>query len=992
MGIIAIKRDYGVQPSLVRIMTTDDLATVNLAGYITSQYANIVAINEGEFDWNVTDMALIYASDGAQICQVNASSTSFIGIATGTGGSSIYLPKSGGTMTGGIKYAGVPSSNPDTSTLRSEFLQVPVSVSSTPISRISTNTVWIVPTATWDVNDPVGLASNQYDPGYNFTIKNTSAGNVTFTPFGAETVDGVPGAFTIAAGTAVTFMAQGLPTPTAWLVTANYSLGGGGVTSTQVQRSSFTTSSDSGTLNNYVGIYNPVISSYGGSPLLVINALLHTNTGATTFNAGGGAIAIVTPDLNPLVGGEMLINQAYYVLYNGTLNKWILLNSSLNVTPAEVQKFVFSVTTDTGSVNSYTGSFNPPVGTWTSAYNGVPFSIRALSATNTGAATFNFLPIVTPNLSALVGGEMLIGNTYFLMFNSNITSFVLLNSSLGGAGVTAAQVQSGQFITATDSGSSTNYVGATTPTIASYSVGMQIALIPANTNTDNSPNFRLGALANWPIVLNNNFDNIAIGDIVGGRVALLEYALGGVWVLLNPATFTQPKVISGRYTAYQDSGSVNAYSASSVDYPNLSQYPGQLIVLRNPSATNTGTSTMSFGGGTPRVIHYQGNPLVGGEIVAGVNAVLSLDESGVVWELINSQLVSGGASASQVQTNAFNLVSDTTNTDNYVATASPVPTLFRGLTVFLNINHSNTTTSPTFNLSGTGVKSVAYPKNVPINIGDMNQNSTCTLVYDDGYDIWQLMNGANPMAIVESMLSGNAYNLIVYTATGSVNTPAITQALTSLTYQRTPVWFIPNHTNTGAMTLSYNGTPRTISDLYGNALIGGETVANFPAQVIFNGNSGQWMLQNSQLFNVLGTNTNNSAATGYVGEYVSSTVAIGSAVGLTSGAGANITSISLTAGDWDVDCNVGFLPANTTIVTYMAGSISTTSATIAADALRGTIGLLTITGNGTNPMTVHPAKQRISIASTTTVYLVAYSNFTVSTNAAYGVISARRVR
>jgi hypothetical protein len=49
-----------------------------------------------------------------------------------------------------------------------------------------------------------------------------------------------------------------------------------------------------------------------------------------------------------------------------------------------------------------------------------------------------------------------------------------------------------------------------------------------------------------------------------------------------------------------------------------------------------------------------------------------------------------------------------------------------------------------------------------------------------------------------------------------------------------------------------------------------------------------------------GTATNDDAAAGKLGEIISSNIVVGSAVSLTTNTPANITSLSLTAGDWDV--------------------------------------------------------------------------------------------
>lgn len=147
---------------------------------------------------------------------------------------------------------------------------------------------------------------------------------------------------------------------------------------------------------------------------------------------------------------------------------------------------------------------------------------------------------------------------------------------------------------------------------------------------------------------------------------------------------------------------------------------------------------------------------------------------------------------------------------------------------------------------------------------------------------------------------------------------------------------------------------------------------------------------------VQGTNTNDSASAGDIGEYASSTVASGSAVSLTNETAANVTSISLTAGDWDVSGIVSFSGPDTTNVNYIIGSISTTSATLDTtpdrrfDAGWGTGGT-NPQGGGVLPST-HPGPTRISISSTTTVYLVAQAKFQTNTLSAFGTIRARRVR
>ena len=76
---------------------------------------------------------------------------------------------------------------------------------------------------------------------------------------------------------------------------------------------------------------------------------------------------------------------------------------------------------------------------------------------------------------------------------------------------------------------------------------------------------------------------------------------------------------------------------------------------------------------------------------------------------------------------------------------------------------------------------------------------------------------------------------------------------------------------------------------------------------------------------IVGDTTGGSAAAGIVGEYVSATVSVGSAVSLSNNVTANVTSMSLSAGDWDVGGLVAFSAGAGTATTGVSAAISTTS-------------------------------------------------------------------
>lgn len=148
----------------------------------------------------------------------------------------------------------------------------------------------------------------------------------------------------------------------------------------------------------------------------------------------------------------------------------------------------------------------------------------------------------------------------------------------------------------------------------------------------------------------------------------------------------------------------------------------------------------------------------------------------------------------------------------------------------------------------------------------------------------------------------------------------------------------------------------------------------------------------SQTNGIVGTTTNNNANAGSVGETITSTVLVGSAVALSTGVTANVTSISLTAGDWDVWGSVWTNPAGSTIQTLLTAATSTTSATVPTAPNNGGSTQLPYTAATGAAIGAPVGSMRLSLSGTTTVFLVVNVNFSASTNAAYGFIGARRRR
>ena len=140
-----------------------------------------------------------------------------------------------------------------------------------------------------------------------------------------------------------------------------------------------------------------------------------------------------------------------------------------------------------------------------------------------------------------------------------------------------------------------------------------------------------------------------------------------------------------------------------------------------------------------------------------------------------------------------------------------------------------------------------------------------------------------------------------------------------------------------------------------------------------------------------GVTNGSDAVAGDIGEFMSATVDWPGA-SISNNVPANVTSLALTAGDWDVRGEVWFrLGAGPT--GNCEAAISPASASL-PDGLvwvgaRATHNFLH-TANSPQVLALSPC--RFSLSAAATVYLVALSGFSGGSNAAFGRIEARRIR
>jgi hypothetical protein len=138
---------------------------------------------------------------------------------------------------------------------------------------------------------------------------------------------------------------------------------------------------------------------------------------------------------------------------------------------------------------------------------------------------------------------------------------------------------------------------------------------------------------------------------------------------------------------------------------------------------------------------------------------------------------------------------------------------------------------------------------------------------------------------------------------------------------------------------------------------------------------------------IVGTTLADNANAGSVGEFITSTV---TGFGLTSGVAANVTSISLTAGDWDISASVTFTGAASTLTSIANSGVSNTSSVLPGIPMQQAFYLGMNFTNASISQTIPTVRDNLSV--TTTVFCVAASTFSVSTETASCIMNARRAR
>lgn len=265
---------------------------------------------------------------------------------------------------------------------------------------------------------------------------------------------------------------------------------------------------------------------------------------------------------------------------------------------------------------------------------------------------------------------------------------------------------------------------------------------------------------------------------------------------------------------------------------------------------------------------------------------------------------------------------------------------------------------------------------IPLAYGGTNANLTASnggILYSSASAVGILAGTATAGQMLQSGASTTpAWSTSTYPATNAVNTLLYASSANVMSALATA--------NSGVLVTSAGGVP-SISTTLPSGIAATNMSLTTPTlgaatatSITFNPTTG----------GIVGTTTNDNATAGYVGEVISSVILNASAVNIATNTSTNLTSISLTAGDWDVWGNITF---NATIaVTNFLAWISAASATLPDTALVNQ-SLLTSSAAG-----IPAPFFRASLSGTTTIYLTGYATISSGTANMRGQIYARRVR
>lgn len=330
----------------------------------------------------------------------------------------------------------------------------------------------------------------------------------------------------------------------------------------------------------------------------------------------------------------------------------------------------------------------------------------------------------------------------------------------------------------------------------------------------------------------------------------------------------------------------------------------------------------------------------------------------------------------QVGTNSVYTATTVGGTGNAVTISSIdlIPSYFElndGVVVFATTTNVNTGAA-TLNIAGTGIKNIKKLTSsgyVNVEVGDLGIGKVSIFYYNQSLDAYIDLTFAiagNTTNVNYTMDVGiqHLWDRVTAASAFTMNLPAAATM--------PPYFWMYYYASDGDITV----VPNT-DDSPGDKINYGTAGASV---TITKGSSG-----------LIYRDPNNNWWISGIKDFRESNVLSGSAVSLTNGTAANITSIALPAGSWDLFFDAQFTGNAATVVSNIQASISATSATI--DQTNGSWSILpcfgqTVFSNSNNIISCKVGPVRVNPTVTTTYYAICRATFTTNSCSAYGRMRA----
>ena len=484
------------------------------------------------------------------------------------------------------------------------------------------------------------------------------------------------------------------------------------------------------------------------------------------------------------------------------------------------------------------------------------------------------------------------------------------------------------------------------------------------------------------------YSNSTTGAILPGTATANQVLVSGASMAPQWTTATYPFTTTANQLLYSSSANTIAGLATANNGTLITNSSGAPSILAGPSSTgnvlqaNTASapswSTATYPSTTTinQILYSSSNNTVGG--LATANSSVLITSAGGAPSLSQTLPSAVQGNITTVGTITSGTWNGSTITGQYGGTGvnNGASTItiggnFSMVGAFTFAGTLTNTTTVTFPTSGTLATTSQLPT-LPLSLANGGTNANLTAA--NGGIFYSTATAGSILAPTATanqvLMSGSnttpAWSTAVYPATTTVNQILYSSSANVIAGLSTA--------NNGILVTSAGGVPSI-----GNTVGAGLTMPS----ITFNTTAG-----------IIGTTTNNSASAGSVGELISGQVLSASSISLTTGTATTVVSISLTAGDWDVFGNVSFFGGSTTVVQDLIGFASTTATTLPDRSFYAINNYASAGLTPFNNASVGFAIPSItvSLASSGTVYLTVWADFSVSTCTACGHIYARRRR